>query len=49
MRRAISYGSIRIVLVVVTLGGFMRVTTAQTLVKQSAEARFQLDRFLTPH
>lgn len=43
MRRTMPHGSIRIVLVVVILAGFMRAATAQTLVEQSAEARFQLD------
>ena len=43
MRRAIPHGSIRIVLVVGILAGFVRFAAAQTLVEHSAEARFQLD------
>ena len=43
MLRAIPQGSIRLVLVVGILAGFIRVAGAQTLVEHSAEARFQLD------
>ena len=43
MRGAIPRGSIRIVLIVGMLAGFVRLAAAQTLVEQSAEARFQLD------